>query len=105
MNIEDLRKQTKSARASKEAIEDAEFNASPLHKYIDGLITQASKHGESKISPNFYYTKEKVLGERYGGPSIESAIRHYSREGFYAREENWCSPNGHGNTSLVISWN
>ena len=104
MNIEDIRKQTESARASKEAIEDTEFNESPLREYIDGLITQASKRGESKISPNFYYTKEEVLGERYGGPSIEAAIRHYSREGFYAYKESWCSPNGYGNTSLIISW-
>ena len=104
MNIEDIRKQTESARASKEAIEDTEFNESPLREYIDGLIARASKRGESKISPNFYCAKEEVLGERYGGPSIEAAIRHYSREGFYAYMKNWCSPNGYGNTSLIISW-
>ncbi len=61
MNIEDLRKQTESARTSKEAVEDVEFNESPLREYIDGLITQASKRGESKISPNFYYTKEEFI--------------------------------------------
>ena len=105
MNIEDLRKQTATARASKEAIEDAKFDASPLREYIDGLITQASKRGDSKIGPNFYYTKQQILGDKYGGPSIETAIRHYLREGFHAYEESWCSPNGYGNTSLIISWN
>ena len=104
MDIAKLRSQTANARASKEAAEDREFNDSPLREYIDGLISRASKRGEIKIGPNFYYTKEQVLGERYGGPSIEAAIRHYLKEGFQAYQKSWCSPNGYGNTSLVISW-
>ena len=104
MDIAKLRRQTDSARAFKEAVEDAKFNSSPLRKYFDQLIQSASKRGESKVSPNFYYAKERVLGERYGGPSIDAAIRHYSREGFSAHRESWCSPNGDGNTSLIISW-
>lgn len=104
MDIAKLRRQTASVRASKEAIEDAEFNSSPLRHHIDKLIKEAAKNGKYKISPNYYCTKEHVLGYRYGGPLIETAIRHYSREGFSAREEHWLSPNGYGNTSLIISW-
>ena len=104
MDIAKLRSQTVSARTSIEANEDAEFNSSPLREYFDQLIQNASARGESEVSPNFYYAKEQVLGERYGGPSIEAAIRHYTREGFSARQKSWCSPNGYGNTSLVISW-
>jgi len=104
MDITKLRSQTASARASREANEDAEFSSSPLREYFDQLIQSASKRGESEVSPNFYYAKEQVLGERYGGPSLDAAIRHYLREGFSAHEKSWCSPNGYGNTSLVISW-
>lgn len=104
MDIAKLRKQTASARASKEAIEDAEFNSSPLRCYIDKLIKTAAKNGEHQISPNYYCTRNDVLGSMYGGPSIVVAIRHYSREGFSARQEYWLSPNGYSNTSLVISW-
>lgn len=104
MDIAKLRKQTASARASKEAIEDAEFNSSPLRRYIDKLIKTAAKNGEYQISPNYYYTKEDVLGSMSSGPSIDAVIRHYSREGFSAREEHWLSRNGDGNTSLIISW-
>ena len=103
MDIAKLRSQTAAARASKEAIEDAEFNDSPLRSYIDNLIEKASKNGEYKTSLNYYYTKQQVFGNRYDGPSIDAAIRHYSHEGFYAHEEHWCS-NGYGNTSLIISW-
>lgn len=104
MDIAKLRNQTASARTSIEASEDAEFNDSPLRRHIDKLIKKASNNGEYEISPNFYYTKEQVLGERYGGPSIEAAIRHYLKEGFHAYQKSWCSPNGYGNTSLMISW-
>lgn len=104
MDITKLRSQTANARASKEAIEDAEFNDSPLRSYIDKLIEKASKNGECEISPNYYYTKEIVLGKKYGGPSIDTAIRHYNHEGFRAYLKSWCSPNGYGNTSLIISW-
>lgn len=104
MNITELRSQTANARASKEAIEDREFNDSALRRHIDKMIKEAASCGESEVSPNYYYTKEAVLGDRYGGPSIEAAIRHYSREGFSARQKSWLSPNGYGNTSLIISW-
>ena len=104
MDITKLRSQTATARASKEAIEDAKFNDSPLRSYIDKLIEKASKNGKYKISPNFYCMKEDVLGEKYGGPSIDTAIKHYNHEGFHAYSESWCSPNGYGNTSLIISW-
>ena len=104
MNITKLRSQTGRARASKEATEDREFNDSALRRHIDKLIKEAASCGESEVSPNYYYTKETVLGDRYGGPSIEAAIRHYSREGFSARQKSWLSPNGYGNTSLIISW-
>jgi len=104
MDITKLRSQTAAARASREANEDAEFNSSPLREYFDELIQKAAARGESKITPNFYCAKEDVLGERYGGPSIEAAIRHYTHEGFSAHQESWCSPNGYGNTSLIISW-
>ena len=104
MDIAKLRSQTASARASKEATEDAKFNDSPLREYIDGLIEQASKRGESEITPNYYCMKERVLGEKYGGPSIDAVIRHYIHKGFDAYDKSWCSPNGYGNTSLVVSW-
>lgn len=104
MDIAKLRRQTASARASREAVEDAEFNSSRLRRHIDKLIKEAAKNGEYEISPNYYYTKEDVLGSMSGGPSIDAVIRHYSREGFSARQEHWLSRNGDGNTSLIISW-
>lgn len=104
MDIAKLRSQTASARASKEATEDAEFNDSPLREHIDSLIEQASKRGESKISPNYYYMKKRMFGREYDGPSIDAAIRHYIHEGFDAYSKSWCSPNGDGNTSLIVSW-
>lgn len=104
MDITKLRNQTASARASKEAKENAEFSSSPLREYFDRLIKNAAANGKSEVSLNFYCTKERVLGHTYGDPSIEVAIRHYLREGFSARQEHWLSPNGYGNTSLVISW-
>ena len=104
MDIAKLRSQTATARASKEEIEDAKFNDSPLRSYINKLIEKASKNGEYEISLNYYYTKQQVFGDKYDGPSIDVAIRHYSHEGFFACEKHWLSPNGYGNTSLIISW-
>ena len=104
MDIEKLRSQTTKALASKEALEDEEFNDSPLRRHYDRLIQEAASNGESKISSNFYYTKEDVLGKKYGGPSIGAAIRHYTHEGFNVHQEHWLSRNGYGNTNLVISW-
>ena len=104
MDIIKLREQTAAARAYKEKIEDDEFNTSLLRKNLDTLIQEAASKGKSELSLNFCCIKEIVLGERYGGPTIEAAIRHYSREGFYVRKENWLSRNDYGNTSLIISW-
>ena len=104
MDITKLREQTAAARASKEKIEDAEFSTSLFRKYFDALIKEAAANGEGKISTNFYCAKEHIFCERYCSPAIEAAIRHYSREGFYVRKENCLSPNGYGNTNLIISW-
>lgn len=104
MDITNLRNQTANARVSKENREEAEFMASPLKDYIDQRIQEAANEGENKTSLNFYYVKKRVLGDEYDGPTIGAVIRHYSNEGFSARHESWCSPNGYGNTALVISW-
>ena len=104
MDIIKLRKQTAAARASKDAVLDSEFNNSPLKEYIDHLIQEAANNGESELSLNFFDIKERVLGERYGGPALGAAVRHYSNEGFSTYVKSWLSPNGYGSTSLVISW-
>ena len=104
MNINELRKQTYAARAAKTAALDAEFNASPLKEYIDRRIKEAAKNGEIELSINFYYTKKQVFGDEYDGPTLDTVIRNYRNEGFVAYSKNWLSPNGYGNTALVISW-
>ena len=109
MDIAKLRSQTAMARASKKAIKDAEFNDSPLWQhplwwYIDKRIKKAAKIGKYEISLNYYYAKKQVFSNKYDGPSIEAAIRHYSNEGFSVRKEYLLSPNGSGNMSLIISW-
>ena len=104
MNITELCSQTLAARTSKEAIEDAEFNNSPVREHFDRRIKEAAAKGKSEVSDNYYYIKERILGKKYSGPSINAAIRHYTREGFAAREYSWLSPNGYGNTALIISW-
>ena len=104
MDIIKLRKQTAAARASKDAVLDAEFNNSLLKEYIDYCIQEVANNGESELSLNFFDIKERVLGERYGGPTLRAAIRHYSNEGFSAYIKSWLSPNGHDNMSLIISW-
>ena len=104
MDITKLRKQTAAARASKEAREEIEFMTSPLKEFFDRRIKEAVNEGKSKLSLNFYYTKECVFGDRYNGPTIDAVIRHYSNEGFSAWHESWLSPNGCGNTNIVISW-
>ena len=104
MNANELRKQSYSARARKTASLDAEFNASPLKNYIDRRIKEAAREGETKRSFNFYYTKKLVFDDEYDGPSLDTVIRNYRNEGFVAYSENWLSPNGYGNTALVISW-
>ena len=104
MDITKLRNQTIAKRASKEALEEAEFMTSLLKDFFDRRIKEAANEGKSELSLNFYYTKECVLGYRYNGPTIDAVIRHYSNEGFSAYSKNWLSPNGYGNTSINISW-
>ena len=104
MDITELRNKTAAARASKEEVEDNEFNTSLLRKNLDTLIQKAASKGKSELSLNFYCIKEIVLGERYGGPTIEAAIRHYSAEGFSVRKEYLLSSNDYSNESLIISW-
>ena len=104
MNIHELRKQTYAARAAKAAALDAEFNANPLKNYIDRRIKERARAGETELSLNFYYTKKLVFDDEYAGPTLETVIRNYRNEGFVAYSKNWLSPNGYGNTALVISW-
>lgn len=95
MNIIELRNKTVAARAIKDAAEDAEFNTSPLRKYIDKRIQEAASNGEGKLALNFYYAKECACCKRYGGPSMAAALRHYQSEGFIAFPER---------AYIVISW-
>ena len=104
MDITTLRKQTAASRVSKENREEAEFMASPLKDYIEQRIQEAANEGENKTSLDFYYIKKRVLGDEYDGPMIDVVIRHYKNEGFVAYSKSWLSPNGDGNTAIVISW-
>ena len=104
MDITEIRNQTAAARASKEAREEAEFVASPLKEFLDRRIKEAAAEGKSELSLNFYYIKERELGDKYRGPTIDAVIRHYRNGDFLAYSKNWLSPNGYGNTALVISW-
>ena len=104
MDITKLRNQTAAARASKEELEEAEFLASPLKDFLDRRIKEVVAEGKSELSINFYYIKERELGDKYSGPTIDAVIRHYRNGGFLAYSKNWLSPNGSGNTSLIISW-
>ena len=103
MDITKLRKQT-AAHAVKDVALDTEFNNSPLKKYIDRKIQEAANKGKSELSLNFFDIKERVLGKKYSGPTLDAVIRHYSNEGFLAYSKSWLSQNGDGNTSLIISW-
>lgn len=104
MDITKIREQTAAARAFKEELEKVEFLYSPLKELFDRRIQKAASKGKGELSLNFFDIKERVLGERYGGPTIDTVIRHYSNEGFDVRKENLLSPNGSGNMSLIISW-
>ena len=104
MDITKLRNQTAAARASKEALEEAEFLASPLKDFFDRRIQEAANEGKSELSLNFYYIKKRELCDKYDGPTIDAVIRHYLSEGFTAWHESWLSPTGYGNTSIIISW-
>ena len=95
MNIIELRNKTAAARAAKDAALDAEFNTSPLRKYIDQRIQEAADNGEGKVALNFSYAKECALHLKYGGPTMAAALRHYQSEGFVVFPE-------HAN--IVISW-
>ena len=46
MDITKLRNQTAAARASKEALEEAEFLASPLKDFFDRRIQEAADEGK-----------------------------------------------------------
>ena len=104
MDITELRNKTAAARASKEAREEAEFLASPLKEFLDRRIKEAAAEGKSELSLNFYYIKERVLGNKYRGATIDAVIRHYRNGDFLVYSKSWLSPNGYGNTSLIISW-
>lgn len=104
MDITELRNQTTAARAAKEAREEAEFLASPLKEFLDRRIKGAAAEGKSEVSLNFYYIKERVLGNKYHGTTIDAVIRHYRNGDFLVYSKSWLSPNGYCNTSLVISW-
>ena len=104
MDITKLRNQTATARASKEELEEAEFLASPLKEFFDRRIQEAADEGKSELSLNFYYIKERELGNKYDGPTLAAVIRHYMSEGFIAWHESWLSPTGYGNTNIIISW-
>lgn len=104
MDITELRNRTNAARILKTEAEDLEFKKSQIKKVIDAEIKAAADHGENHASINWWYTCERVERGRYDGPAIEAAIRYYSGQGFIARQEHWCSPNGYGNTSFVIRW-
>ena len=104
MDITEIRKQTAAVRASKEAREEAEFMASPLKEFLDRRIKEAAAEGKSEVSLNFYYIKERVLGNKYRGATIDAVIRHYRNGGFLVYSKSWLSPNGYSNTSLIISW-
>ena len=95
MNIIELRNKTMVARTLKDIAADAEFNTSPLRKYIDQQIQLAADNGEGKVALNFSYVKERVLEKKYGGPTMAAALRHYQSEGFVVFPE-------HAN--IVISW-
>ena len=95
MNIIELRNKTIAARAVKDAAADAEFNNSPLRKYIDQRIQEAADNGEGVLTLNFYYAKECALKLKYGGPTMAAALRHYQNEGFKALFER---------KNIIISW-
>ena len=104
MDITTLRKQTADALSAKEAHKNAEFDVSPLRKYIDQRIRAEASQGRNKLELNFYYVKKRIFGDKYSGPTINETIRHYSKNGFTAWETHWLSPNGNGHTALIISW-
>ena len=82
MNIAEISNQTAAIRASREACEDIEFINSPLRKYIDNQIYKAAAVGKNNVCLGFCTIKERVLGDRYGGPTIEAAERYYKNKGF-----------------------
>ena len=98
MNVIELRNKTIAARAIRVAAEDAEFNVSPLRKYIDRRIQEAADNGEGILTLNFYCAKEcapNLKYGKYGRPTIATVLRHYQSEGFKALSER---------TNIIISW-
>ena len=104
MDITEIRSRTNSVRATKEAQEDAMFETSRMRKWLDSEIKRAADCGEDHIGPNWYYMCGVLYRSRYDGPSIDAAVRYYQNKGFNASIQHWCSPNGDGNTGLVIHW-
>ena len=87
MDIAEISNQAAVIRASREAREDIEFINSPLRKYIDNQIYKAAAKGKNNVYLGFCTIKECVLGDRYGGPTIEAAVRYYKNKGFGACDD------------------
>ena len=104
MDITELRNKTAAVQAAKESVENSEFINSPLKACIDSKIQEAADRGESTLSLEFYCLKQRKLGSRYGGPMIDTVIRHYQNEGFIAWPKYWWAAEGYSNVSLNISW-
>lgn len=101
MNITEIRRKTIAARASNDTFLIKEFINSPLKDYINKQIHKAAEKGESELWLDFYATKKRMLGEKYGVPTMSSAIHYYQNKGFEATSRRVpCSEN----VALVISW-
>ena len=101
MNIAEIRRKTIAARASNDTFLIKEFINSPLKDYINKQIHKAAEKGERELWLDFYATKKRMLGEKYGGPTMSSAIHYYQNKGFEATSRRVpCSEN----IALVISW-
>lgn len=87
MDFTKIYNQTAAIRATNESREDIEFKNSQLHKYINNQIYKAAAKGKNNVCLGFYTIKEYVLGDKYGGPTIDAVIRHFSNEGFGAEIE------------------
>ena len=101
MNIAEIRRKTAAARASNDAFLIKEFSNSPLKKYINKQIHKAAEKGESELWLDFYTIKQSMLGEKYGVPTMSSAIHYYQNKGFEATS---CRMPCSENVAIVISW-
>ena len=104
MNIAEIRNKTIAARGAKNADFAAQFRNSPLREYIDKRINEVAEEGESELWLDFYATKKRILGHKYGGPLMSSVIHHYQNEGFTATSQVAPAPDGYELIALVISW-